>query len=255
MTESEWLNCSDRIKMLSFVYYRDHATERSGTDFPNFWEDGLGAAPVMRKMRLFVCACVGRDRYRLPDERSRRAVEVAERFAEGRAGLTELDSAWSAACLAAEATRGVLDAAAAASKQAEVTGRDTDTVEHIYQLALRQLDAAWDAAWAANRRIGRAACVVDADEAVGRREDLVRELWGNPFRPTVVLPGWLAWNGGTVPRLAQAIYEERAFDRIPLLADALEDAGCSDLNLLAHCRGPGPHLPGCWAVDQLLGKG
>jgi hypothetical protein len=64
----------------------------------------------------------------------------------------------------------------------------------------------------------------------------------------------LAWNDDTVPKLAQAIYEERAFDRLPVLADALEDAGCTNEDLLVHLRGPGPHLRDCWALDLLLGK-
>jgi hypothetical protein len=65
---------------------------------------------------------------------------------------------------------------------------------------------------------------------------------------------WLAWNENTVPRLAQTIYDERAFDRLPILADALEEAGCTDTAILDHCRQPGEHYRGCWAVDLLLGK-
>jgi hypothetical protein len=84
--------------------------------------------------------------------------------------------------------------------------------------------------------------------------DSVREVFGNPFRPVAVNPAWLAWNGGTVPKLAAAIYDKRAFDRLPVLADALEDAGCSDPDLLGHLREPRPHARGCWAVDLLLGK-
>jgi hypothetical protein len=77
----------------------------------------------------------------------------------------------------------------------------------------------------------------------------------NPFRPVTIDPTWLAWNDGTVVKLAQAIYDERAFDRLPILADALEEAGCDPAELLAHLRGPGPHVRGCWAVDFLLGRG
>lgn len=65
---------------------------------------------------------------------------------------------------------------------------------------------------------------------------------------------WLASNNGTVVKLAQAIYDERAFDRLPILADALEDAGCTNQDILAHCRGGGEHSRGCWVVDLLLGK-
>jgi hypothetical protein len=83
---------------------------------------------------------------------------------------------------------------------------------------------------------------------------LFRCIAGNPFRPVTGNPAWLAWSGGTTPRLAQAIYDERAFGRLPVLADALEDAGCADAEILGHCRGPGPHARGCWVVDLLLGK-
>jgi hypothetical protein len=83
---------------------------------------------------------------------------------------------------------------------------------------------------------------------------LFHDIIGNPFRPLVLHPAWLSWNNGTVPKLAQAIYDERSFDRLPLLADALEDAGCTDADILAHCRQPGKHVRGCWVVDLLIGK-
>jgi hypothetical protein len=83
---------------------------------------------------------------------------------------------------------------------------------------------------------------------------LLRNIFGNPFRPVTLNPALLAWNDGTVVRLAQAIYEDRAFDRLPILGDALEEAGCDDADILAHCRGQGEHVRGCWVVDLLLGK-
>jgi hypothetical protein len=83
---------------------------------------------------------------------------------------------------------------------------------------------------------------------------LVRDIFGNPFRHVSIHPAWLMWHEGAIPRLAQAIYAERAFDRLPILADALENAGCDDANILAHCRQPGEHVRGCWVVDLLLGK-
>lgn len=57
-----------------------------------------------------------------------------------------------------------------------------------------------------------------------------------------------------VKTLAQAIYDDRTFDRMPELADALAEAGCTNQDLLRHCRGPGPHVRGCWVVDLVLGK-
>jgi hypothetical protein len=83
---------------------------------------------------------------------------------------------------------------------------------------------------------------------------LLRDLFGNPFgRPPVVAPAWLIWDGGVVYRLAQGIYAERAFDRLPVLGDALEEAGCTDEDILNHCRQAREHVRGCWLVD-LLGK-
>jgi hypothetical protein len=82
-----------------------------------------------------------------------------------------------------------------------------------------------------------------------------RCLCGNPFRPVDLDPAWLTWNGGCVRDLAAAIYRDRAFDRLPILADALEDAGCVNADLLTHLRGPGPHVLGCWALDLITGRG
>ena len=65
-------------------------------------------------------------------------------------------------------------------------------------------------------------------------------------------PAVLRWNDGMVVKLTVSVYHDRAFDRTSLLADALEDAGCTDADLLGHLRGPGPHVRGCWAVDLVL---
>ncbi|QEL14637.1 hypothetical protein [Limnoglobus roseus] len=82
--------------------------------------------------------------------------------------------------------------------------------------------------------------------------DLIRDIFGNPFRPVTFSPSWLT---PTVVGLAGGIYADRAFDRLPILADALQDAGCEDVDVLSHCRGDGPHARGCWVVDGVLGKG
>jgi hypothetical protein len=80
---------------------------------------------------------------------------------------------------------------------------------------------------------------------------LVRDIFGNPFRPVAFNP---RWRTADVLGLARGIYEERAFDRLPLLADALMDAGCDPDDILTHCRSEGPHVRGCWVVDLVLGK-
>ncbi len=83
---------------------------------------------------------------------------------------------------------------------------------------------------------------------------IIRDIF-DPFRPQPSIETrWLSWNDGTIPKLAQAIYDDRAFDRLPILADALEEASCTDADILNHCRQPGEHVRGCWVVDLLLGK-
>ena len=93
---------------------------------------------------------------------------------------------------------------------------------------------------------------VSDEEAVQIK--ILRDIIGNPFRPVALDRALLTWQGRTIPQLAQGFYNERAFDRLPVLADALEEAGCDNADILAHCRGPGPHVRGCWLVDLLLGK-
>ena len=80
---------------------------------------------------------------------------------------------------------------------------------------------------------------------------LIRDIFVNPFRPVAADPAWLT---ETTVGIARGIYDDRAFERLPILADALEDAGCEDAELLAHCREPGTHVRGCWVVDLVLGK-
>ena len=83
---------------------------------------------------------------------------------------------------------------------------------------------------------------------------LMRDIFGDRGRVPPLDSTWLTWNDGAIRKLAQVLYDDRAFDRLPLLADALEDAGCSDADILTHCRGGGEHARGCWVVDLLLGK-
>jgi len=80
---------------------------------------------------------------------------------------------------------------------------------------------------------------------------ILRDIFGNSFCLVTSVAGWLNTN---IVALAQAIYDERAFGRMPILADALEDAGCTDASILEHCRGGGVHARGCWVVDLVLGK-
>ncbi|WP_232069539.1 hypothetical protein [Gemmata massiliana] len=80
---------------------------------------------------------------------------------------------------------------------------------------------------------------------------LLRDIFGNPFRPVAPFP---SWRTPTVVALTAQMYESRDFGAMPILADALQDAGCDSADVLDHCRGPGPHVRGCWVVDLVLGR-
>ncbi len=194
----------------------------------------------LRKMRLFVCGCCRRIWDVIPDERSRVAVLVAERFADDAATDDELDSARTAAGEAVRQYRGYDRA------------RDSETfsgTETCYYAAVkdpRQALYAWHDS--AERALAKGAKWHDELSAIC---DLLRDIFGNPFRPVVLNPSWLT---STVQLLARGIYDERAFDRMPILADALQDAGCDD-DILNHCRDEKQvHVRGCWVVDLVLGK-
>jgi hypothetical protein len=222
MTEAEWLACDDPEPMLVF----------------------LGGRPSERKVRLFACACCRRLGHLFLADECRQAVEVAERFADGGASEEQLRQAHRLASRAHDAFRWRAHAAPFAATQHPLW-REEDGVEPAGY------------AWLAST-VRTASLRPDGSEVGGEGQaqaDLLRCVLGNPFRPPPsVNPAWLAWEAGTVPKLAAAAYEERAFERLPVLADALEEAGCAEAELLGHLRGPGPHARGCWALDLLLGK-
>jgi hypothetical protein len=189
------------------------------------------------------------------------AVEVSERYADGEANLGEL--------LAAR----IKAKAAYAPYFNQVSRLGSPSVEGV--AALASVFATYRNHGYSQRTAGSAETAVylssggchrwlfeggtDLTEVphsveVAAQVALLHDLFGNSFRPSTLDPTVLAWNGGTVPKLAQAIYDERRFADLPILADALEEAGCSNPDVLAHCRSDGPHVRGCWAVDFLLGK-
>jgi hypothetical protein len=98
----------------------------------------------------------------------------------------------------------------------------------------------------------------DAIEAtlavMAQQVTFIHDIIGNPFRPVTSDPAWFTWQDGTIPKLAQSNYEERALDSLRILADALEKAGCTNADILAHCRQPGVHVRGCWVIDLLTGR-
>jgi hypothetical protein len=88
-------------------------------------------------------------------------------------------------------------------------------------------------------------------EELAAQMPLLHDIFGNPFRPVTIDP---AWRTTTATQLARGMYDARDFAAMPILADALQDAGCEEVSILDHCRGRGPHVRGCWVVDLVLGK-
>jgi hypothetical protein len=249
MTEAEWLAASDPEPMWVYLHY-------NGGSF--------------RKLRLLACACLRRILHLLVDERCRTAVQVAERDAEGLATEEDIRAAlslglegWGAqAETAAEGDygtpllRAVPDAGLAAYHAIDADwqciGNAAHAVAYYAATAPRDYEAALrDPAWVTSR-----------DNEVRMQVGLIRCIFGNPFhRPSPPTQSVLAWNDGTVLRIAVGVYEERHVPegtldngRLGILADALLDAGCDNEELIQHLRSEGPHVRGCWGVDLVLGK-
>jgi hypothetical protein len=215
MTEAEWLACTDPQKMLDF----------------------LGGKVSDRKLRLFGCACCRCIWSLLTDERSRNAVVVAEQFADGQANGEQLRAAWAMATTAAKA----------AMKAASQEGKEARTAKK------KAARAAWEAAWGAKetaafvaREVGEIARTAWPDQL-----PFFHDIFGNPFRPIAFDS---AWRTPEIVAQAQTIYDDRAFERLPMLANALGEAGCQDAEIVGHCRSEGAHVRGCWVVDAILGK-
>jgi hypothetical protein len=216
MTEQDWLSYSAPEPMFAF----------------------LGEKATLRKMRLFAVACCRRVWHLIRDERSCHAVEIAERFADGRANRRERK------------------AAELGAKSARFEGRVTSADNAaMFAVCHSSREGAWmniagdtatQAAWAMSPN-GEAP---DAAEYAAQAA-IVRELYGNPFRPCHLDS---SGRSPAVVQMARTIYEDRRFEFLPFLADALEEAGCTDASILNHCREPGEHVRGCWLLDLILGK-
>jgi hypothetical protein len=222
MTDGEWLAATSPKPLLDFLHGK--ASDR--------------------KLRLFACACCRSVWPLLRDERSRKGVAVAERYADGGATFAEL--------------YGVFDH--------DDPGSDEDGWELLAEES--PFSSAARLAWLTELDASASATTYHAVAAVRASVrlaqcSLLRDIMGNPFRRAPhVDPAWLAWQDGVAAKLARAAYDDRRLPegtlepmQLAVLADALEEAGCGDAELLGHLRGPGPHWRGCWAVDQLLAKG
>jgi hypothetical protein len=219
MTESDWLTCTDPGPMLKFL--RGKAGER--------------------KLRLFACACYGR----VSALAGRLEIAAAERVAEGLATANEWEEA------RAESARGDAQLAGPFSYVPPPESILLALGAGLAVLASPAMDAAEAAAAIAVRLAG-------GGELPGQAA-LLRDVFCNPFRPVAVDR---SWSTPTVDSLAQAAFNERIMPsarldptQLSVLADALEDASCTDPEILSHCRSGGEHVRGCWVVDLLLGKG
>ncbi len=225
MTEAEWLTGTDCRAMMRAL--RGRACDR--------------------KLRLFACACWQRLRHLLQDGHLRWFLGLLEPHADGLVPPQELWAARQAAWVAFQSRLPVQPT--------------PETREELTARRLRRWGAhedSWTAAAEAARTAWGVAARIGEWAVAAERKfqcDLLREVFGNPFCRPAVDPAWLAWEGGTVSRLAGSVYEGRTFDQLPILGDALEEAGCTDADMLAHCRQhPGAHVRGCWVIDLLLGK-
>jgi hypothetical protein len=271
MTEAEWNTSTDADEMLAFVADRDAPP-------------GAIVPPILlseRKLRLFLIACCRRQREWFTDPRCQQALEVAGRFADMLCGEARLNTtAWNALQAATDArdrAKGDPDrdpwvlAASAAARVCEIPARwlvwrgaysGNLTYEECIDPHDRRIEAGrllWDMATVvADRDFDFTGTDVQGPTYEDRlrgegmaQAHLLRCVAGNPFRPVRAEPGWRT---APVVGIAESVYAERAFDRLPILADALEDAGCTDAEILTHCRAHSEHARGCWVVDMLLGK-
>jgi hypothetical protein len=218
MTEEDWLAC-----------------ERPSLILAQFGQN-LSA----RKVRLFCCACCRQVSHLVRDPRWEGALSDLERYADGAAKEGERIRAAKVAFEPAPGVNGdsmdMLRAEVRHAARKTVT-RDARGLGECAAAAVGYTDRRqfWP------RRL----------EQEKRQAPLLRDVMGNPFRPARLNRRWLT---PPVISLAAGIYEDTAFDRLPIFGDALEEAGCDNEDVLAHCRGDGPHVRGCWVVDLALGK-
>jgi hypothetical protein len=190
-----------------------------------------------RKRRLFSCACCRSIEHLLRDARSRTAVEIAEKYADGRATEQERERAW-------------VDAKAVTEELKQI--QDTDPTTSI---RVADISMACAAEFAVQDETEYGAGIVAWNSAGGMRNAdefqtaLLRDIFGPPDVRFAE-----EWRTPTVVELATRMYEERRFDEMPALADALKEVGCGDDPILSHCRSGGLHVRGCWVVDLILGK-
>jgi hypothetical protein len=229
MTEAEWLACEDPVA-------RAYLASPDQND---------------RKLRLFACACCRQLGTIIDDSNMALALLIAERFADREVSNAERIDAYKAV----DRIAGSRDSdgkyinpdwlrAAMVSVRSALGFRNPKAAEntssHVINCLLMK-----------SGEIDKPEYRIAIDRELLVQSFFVKDIFGNPFRPVVFDP---VWRTSTALAIAQGIYDDRAFDRLPILADALQDAGCENDDILNHLRGDGPHVKGCWALDLVLGK-
>ena len=248
--DRDWEQATTAVRLLS-VLFPDHRTPET--------------PGVRRRLRLVLCGAARTVWDRLPHDDLRAAVEVAERFADDQASRRELT----------QAAQMVRQFVAAAERSWRRLAEDRHTTDHQFAAAAYQATAAELVLACCERSVtvariaGQELAQTPKLAAPQRVWDecrvpewyklevgpdpaaaVVRDIFGHPAPPQFAD----GWKSPTVLALTAGIAADAGFDRLPVLADALEDAGCEDERVLGHCRGPGPHWRGCWVVDGLAGR-
>ena len=255
MTEAEWLSC----------------------DLPRSCFQFLAGAGSNRKRILFGCECCRRLWDQVIDEGSRAAVQILEKFVDGLATEKECNAASQRAEEVSQSMERLADFSldglpCFTDYRAEAMCHAAGAVFYASRLFTEGTDILGDPAVVATAASNVARYITAADlrpeggdsalpnSAVPRaakhaeeavQTSLLRDIFGNPFRPVTFSP---EWGTSTAVALAAQMYESRDFSAMPILADALQDAGCDNADILDHCRSEGLHVRGCWVADLVLGK-
>jgi hypothetical protein len=237
MTEAEWLDKPDDYYSIQF--FNNRVSER--------------------RRRLLACACCRRVWDLLPQDSIRKCIVLAESYADGEITEAELNAArhhpyfadlqnhWRGAAK-------VIPQLSLRTLYAISTVEDliNSTADVYNTFRGTSLDAKQDYIPTPQHNEVTGGGGIETDKAeIAEKVRLLRDIFGNPFRPVTFDP---AWRTEQSVGLARMMYEKRTFDAMPILSDALQDAGCDNEDILRHCREPGVHVRGCWVVDLVLGK-
>lgn len=230
MDAAAWQTCTKPESMLRWLQESGQLTER--------------------KTRLFGCACMRRVWHLLADEAAHGLLLMVESYAEDKLSLEELERAGEA--MLAPHMQGLHNSLAGEAllplvlKAFMCAGLAQDGGQGIVVTAARIVATSTNSPSAANQ-----AMVLER----AAQATLLRDMFV-PFRKKTLAPSVLAWHDGTVVNMARTMYEERDFsvERMAGLAEALKEAGCTDEEVLAHCRAGNGHFLGCWVFDLILGK-